>query len=124
MSFWVVYGMDEIFQGYHGMNIYEIFDGSENDALNYAKELSVQVISDYSQIYEELEEQVREECDFQEIDYDSDEAEAILNEVYNEDLLYGAIELNKEVLPTLNEEELDRLLNEDPDEFIEKYRLN
>ena len=54
---WVVYGMDEIFRGYHGMNIYEIFDGSENDALNYAKEVSVQVISDYSQIYEELEEQ-------------------------------------------------------------------
>ena len=125
MSYWAVWGYDDIYGGLHGMKEIGVFEGDENEAMQYGWELADGVISSYSQIYDALEDSIREYCEDEgiEMGVDSEEENDIRYEVYNEDMVYGCIELDKEKLPTLNIEELDKLYYRDEEGFIEKYKL-
>lgn len=124
MKLFAIFGQDCIYQGLHGMVETEICEAeSEKEALTYAKELSYNVIESYSCIQEELELEWQDACDFDNIeDLDSDAAQELREEIFSQDLDYGCYELDKEKLPTLDEEELEKMLYDDFEDFVTKYQ--
>lgn len=126
MKFWAVWGYDDIYGGLHGMKEVEIYEGTENEAIEYARELADSVISSYSDIYDALEDSVREYCEDEgiEMGVGSEEEDDIREEFYNDDMVYGCIELDVTKLPTLDLEELEKMYYNDEDGFIEAYRLD
>lgn len=126
MKLWVVWGYDDIYGGLHGMKEVEIYEGTENEAIEYARELANSVISSYSDIYDALEDSVREYCEDEgiEMGVGSEEEDNIREEFYNDDMVYGCIELDVSKLPTLDIEELEKMYYNDEDGFIEAYRLD
>lgn len=126
MKLWAVWGYDDIYGGLHGMKEVEIYEGTENEAIEYARELADSVISSYSDIYDALEDSVREYCEDEgiEMGVGSEEEDDIREEFYNDDMVYGCIELDVNKLPTLDIEELEKMYYNDEDGFIEAYRLD
>lgn len=126
MKLWAVWGYDDIYSGLHGMKEVEIYEGTENEAIEYARELADSVISSYSDIYDALEDSVREYCEDEgiEMGVGSEEEDDIREEFYNDDMVYGCIELDVNKLPTLDLEELEKMYYNDEDGFIEAYRLD
>lgn len=126
MKLWAVWGYDDIYGGLHGMKEVEIYEGTENEAIEYARELADSVISSYSDIYDALEDSVREYCEDEgiEMGIGSEEEDDIREEFYNDDMVYGCIELDINKLPTLDIEELEKMYYNDEDGFIEAYRLD
>ena len=126
MKLWAVWGYDDIYGGLHGMKEVEIYEGTENEAIEYARELADSVISSYSDIYDALEDSVREYCEDEgiEMGIGSEEEDDIRKEFYNDDMVYGCIELDVNKLPTLDIEELEKMYYNDEDDFIETYRLD
>ena len=126
MKLWAVWGYDDIYGGLHGMKEVEIYEGTENEAIEYARELADSVISSYSDIYDALEDSVREYCEDEgiEMGVGSEEEDDIREEFYNDDMVYGCIELDVTKLPTLDIEELEKMYYNDEDDFIETYRLD
>ena len=126
MKLWAVWGYDDIYGGLHGMKEVEIYEGTENEAIEYARELADSVISSYSDIYDALEDSVREYCEDEgiEMGIGSEEEDDIREEFYNDDMVYGCIELDVTKLPTLDLEELEKMYYNDEDGFIEAYRLD
>ena len=126
MKLWAVWGYDDIYGGLHGMKEVEIYEGTENEAIEYARELADSVISSYSNIYDALEDSVREYCEDEgiEMGIGSEEEDNIREEFYNDDMVYGCIELDITKLPTLDIEELEKMYYNDEDGFIEAYRLD
>lgn len=126
MKLWAVWGYDDIYGGLHGMKEVEIYEGTENEAIEYARELADSVISSYSNIYDALEDSVREYCEDEgiEMGVGSEEEDDIREEFYNDDMVYGCIELDVNKLPTLDLEELEKMYYNDEDGFIEAYRLD
>jgi len=126
MKLWAVWGYDDIYGGLHGMKEVEIYEGTEKGAIEYARELANSVISSYSDIYDALEDSVREYCEDEgiEMGVGSEEEDDIREEFYNDDMVYGCIELDITKLPTLDIEELEKMYYNDEDGFIEAYRLD
>ena len=126
MKLWAVWGYDDIYGGLHGMKEVEIYEGTENEAIEYARELADSVISSYSDIYDALEDSVREYCEDEgiEMGIGSEEEDDIREEFYNDDIVYGCIELDVNKLPTLDLEKLEKMYYNDEDGFIEAYRLD
>ena len=126
MKLWAVWGYDNIYGGLHGMKEVEIYEGTENEAIEYARELADSVISSYSDIYDTLEDSVREYCEDEgiEMGIGSEEEDDIREEFYNDDMVYGCIELDVNKLPTLDIEELEKMYYNDEDGFIEAYKLD
>lgn len=125
MKLWAVWGYDDIYGGLHGMKEVEIYEGTENEAIEYARELADSVISSYSAIYDALEDSVREYCEDEgiEMGIGSEEEDDIREEFYNDDMVYGCIELDITKLPTLDIEELEKMYYNDEDGFIKTYGL-
>lgn len=122
MKLWAVWGYDDIYGGLHGMKEIGIYEGNETEAIEYARELADNVICSYSNIYDTLENSIREYCEFYGIE--SEEEDDIREEFYNDDMVYGCIELDVNKLPTLDIEELEKMYYNDEDDFIETYRLD
>lgn len=126
MKLWAVWGYDDIYGGLHGMKEVGIYEGTENEAIEYARELADSVISSYSDIYDALKDSVREYCEDEgiEMGIGSEEEDDIREEFYNDDMVYGCIELDTTKLPTLDIEELEKMYYNDEDGFIEAYGLD
>lgn len=128
MKYYAVLGQEQMFYGLHGMSKMEVITANDfEEASRYAEELSYEVIDSYSQIQEEIEEDVEVECIFRGVPYtkDSTEVEWIRDDLTDSDLDYYAYELDKELLPSFDIEELNRLLQEnDWEYFIMKYAVS
>lgn len=126
MKLWAVWGYDDIYGGLHGMKEVGIYEGTEDEAIEYAHELADSVVTSYSDIYDDLEESVREYCEDEgiEMGIGSEEEGDIREEVYNDDMVYGCIELDVTKLPTLDLEKLERMYYNEEDDFIKAYKLN
>lgn len=126
MKLWAVYGYDDIYGGSYGMKEVDIFEGTEDEAIEYARELANNVINSYSDIYDTLEESIRECCEYEgiEMGIESKEENDIRKEFYNDDMVYGCIALDVNKLPTLDFEELEKMYYNDEDDFIKTYRLD
>jgi hypothetical protein len=126
MRLWAVCGFEQMYGGLHGMIETAIIEGTEDEAHEYAIELSESVINSYSEIADELEETIKEDCEFNNINYyeDEDEVWSIREQVYDDDIDYEYVELDVNKLPTLNIEKLEEMLYDDKDSFIDAYRLD
>ena len=128
MKYYAVLGQEQMFYGLHGMSEMAVITANDfEEASKYAEELSYKVIDSYPQIQEEIEQDVEIECIFRGVPYieDSTEVEWIRDNLTDSDLDYYACELDEELLPSSNIEELNRLLQEnDWEYFIMKYAVS
>ena len=125
MKFFAIHAYDELYNGLHGMGSFEIAEGeSIDDVIVDAIEMAWDILSSYSQIVDELEETIKEECEFAEVPYGegTNEEEDIRYEIYSNDLAYDVWELDKEKLPTEDLRKLDEMFSYDPENFLELYR--
>lgn len=109
---------DQMYAGLHGMmnqGVFEVKDFQE--AEETAIELSIDVINDYSEIYEGLRDEVEAYAD--EDDFDE---EAALEEAIRNDIEYQIFRVRDDV--TLSLEELDNLLYNDSESFIAEYCID
>ena len=124
MNIYAVLGEDAYFGGDHGLKETEVIT-AENDkeALEYAKNLSRNVIREYPCIYEELEARVEESCMINDVVYGSgsEDEEQIRSEIYEEDIQREAAILDVKKLPTLDLQKLSNLLYDDEESFLKKY---
>lgn len=126
MRLWAVCGFEQMYGGLHGMIETAIIEGTEDEAREYAIELSESVINSYSEIADELEETIKENCEFNNINYyeDEDEVWSIREQVYDDDIDYEYVELDVNKLPTLDIEKLEEMFYDDKDSFIDAYKLD
>ena len=125
MSLFAVWGYDDIYSGEGGMKEVRIIEGTAENAKVWAKQLAWDVIDFYDCIADDLEENVICECEWDNIDPDSDEADYIRDRIYNEDLVYGYAALDENKLPKdKNFDELEDELFKDIKAFVKKYRIN
>jgi len=126
MAIWVIRAYDNFYGGLHGMESYEIFEGTEKEANECGVEMSYEVIESYMDIYNSLEDDIREYCEEEGFDYDEngEEVENIREEVYREDTVWDIHKLDKAKLPTLDFNELENMFYNNPDEFLEKYAIH
>lgn len=118
---YLIYAADGIYGGLHGMHSYEVWDcRNAEEAIEIAKENSQSIINDYGCIYEELETTIEDnidetmsEADIEELRYD----------IYTEDLEYEVykIDENKVNENNLTIEDLEEMVNYDPESFLEEY---
>lgn len=124
MSLFAVWGYDDLYGGEGGMREVRIIKGTTEYAKDWAIQLAWNVIDSYSCIVDDLEENITCECEWDNIDPDSDEADAIRNRIYNEDMIYGYVALDENKIPKDKSiEELEEELFDDIDEFVKKYRI-
>ena len=126
MAIWAIKGYDEFYGGLHGMIDYEIFEGTEQEAEAEGLEMSYEVINDYSSIIDALEDDVKFQCEQEDLDYDEggEEVDDIRAEVYGEDTAWNIYQLDESKLPTLDFDKLENMFYRNPDEFLEKYAIN
>ena len=123
MKLYYIYGSDQLYGGLHGMETSRIvLCDDDKEAVEWAKELSYDVMESYSNIYEDLEERVAELCAEERVCYKDDgpEVQRIRDEVYQEDLYYEVDLLDSDWLPTENIDELEDLLWDIGDEEFRK----
>ena len=126
MALYLVKGCDRIYGGLHGMQDFDIVECREDsDAIDWALELAADVVASYGEIYDSLEEDVREECEAEGIDYESNDSrvDEIREEIYSEDYEFEVGLLDENELPTFDLDELSDLYWNDPDEFKKLYVL-
>ena len=123
MAIWAIRAYDELYGGLHGMCDLDIIEGSEEFAEDVAKEMSISVIESYNEIYDQLEDDIREYCEEEGLDYDEngEEVENIREEFYGEDTAWDIHILDWTKLPTLDFNELDNMFYNNPDEFLKLY---
>ena len=126
MAIWAIRAYDEFYGGLHGMVEYDIIEGTEEEADACGLEMSYEVIESYMNIYNSLEDNIREYCEEEGFDYDENgkEVEDIREEVYGEDTAWDIHELDKATLPTLDFNELNNMFYSNPDEFLELYAMD
>ena len=103
-----------------------LFEGTEEEVDECGLEMSHEIIESYHDIYDSLENTIREYCEEEGLDYDEngEEVEDIREEVYGEDTAWDIHELDKAKLPTLNFNELNNMFYNNPNEFLELYAIN
>lgn len=125
MAIWAIKGYDEFYGGLHGMIEYEIFEGTEKEADARGLDMSYEVIEDYSIITDAFEDDVKFQCEQEDLDYEEggEEVDNIRDEVYGEDTAWDIHQLDKSKLPTLDFNKLENMFYNSPDEFLEKYAI-
>ena len=127
MGIFAVWGEDAIYGGIHGMYEYEVIDAkTETEAAFYARTLSENVICSYQEIENELEEQIKEICEEEDIEYGTETIEEsnIRENIYDMDLQYGCVELDISKLPTFELTKLTDMFYNEDELFIKKYKLS
>lgn len=123
MGIWAIWGQDQMYAGMHGMRDIDVFEGTANEAMEYARELSEEIIESFSVIYNDIEDAILEECEKEGVERNSEEGQQIAEELYKDDLDYGFVELDRSKLPTDNLDELRMMFDEDGEFFLNAYRI-
>ena len=121
MATWAIIAFDEMYGGLHGMCTKEIVEGTEEEAKEYAEELSMEVIMDYSDIYNTIEKDIQDYLETESIDPYSNEADEIRNEFYDDDIAYELYELDEKLI-NCGIGELEEEFYNDKDAFLAKYQ--
>lgn len=127
MGIFAVWGEDAMYGGMHGMYEYEVIDAkTETEAAFYARTLSENVICSYQEIEDELEEQIKEICEEEDIEYGTETIEEsnIRENIYDMDLQYGCVELDISKLPTFELTKLTDMFYNEDELFIKEYKLS
>lgn len=127
MGIFAVWGQDLLYEGMYGMYQREVIDAkNETEATIYARSLSENVICSYQEIEDELEEQIKEICEGNDIEYGTGTIEEgdIRTNIYDTDLNYGCIELDISKLPTFDLTKLTNMFYNEDELFIKEYQLS
>ena len=116
---YVIHAFEERYGGYHGIEDWSIWAcDNEEEAISIAREISMEVINSYGCVYEELEcdieawiDETMSEEDIEELRYD----------IYEEDIAYNIWKIDYDITKEYDIDTLERWLNDDPEDFIEKY---
>ena len=116
---YVIHAADAIYGGLHGMEDWSIWQcNSEEEAVEIAIENSIEIINSFSCIYEELETEIEDNI-FD--DMSEDDIEQLRSDIYRNDIDYNLWEIDKDIAKEYDIDILEIMLNEDPEDFIEKY---
>lgn len=121
MATWAIIAFDYIYGGLHGMCTEAIFEGTEKEAKEYAEELSMEVIYDYSDITNQIEQDLKEYLDAFSIDANDEEGIEARRLFYHDDIVYELYELD-ETLINCGIGELEEEFYNDKDAFLAKYQ--
>ena len=124
MKIYAIWGHDVIYGGLHGMEYTDIIETEDDlDALASAELLAWDVVESFSFIQNTLEEEVEEALMELSEEEKEEKEEEIRSEIYREDLEWGAIELDKDLLPTLDLNILDDMYYNDKEGFTKEFAL-
>ena len=116
---YVIHAFDERYGGFHGLEDWSIWDcENEIEAESIAWENSMDIINGFSCIYEELEEEIEDNISD---DMSEDDIEQLRSDVYEEDVAYNVWEIDKDIAKEYDINVLENMLNNYPEDFIEKY---
>ena len=131
MANWFVYACEQHFQGYHGIETYDVFyDIDEEDANSNGHDMSIEVMESYSAVMDDIEEDADQWASEEGIAYET------INDNEREEWMANAIaELEEENTSWYIRQLRDDLTNEDkeqialllrrgdPDEIVEQYGI-
>lgn len=108
---------DGIYGGLHGMCDYGVIDAfNEDDARNEAINISLAVINSFSNIYEDLENDVRERMESE------DDFDELYEEACYEDVEYDLWRIDESKAENFSTMELDRMsYSMGEDEFVKRF---
>ena len=116
---YVIHAFDAIYGGLHGMEDWSIWDCKNYvEAESIAWENSLEIINSFSCIYEELETEVEENIDD---DMSESDIEELHHDIYKEDIAYDIWKIDEDIAKEYDINILENMLNNDPEDFIEKY---
>lgn len=121
MATWAIIAFDNLYGGLHGMCTGAVVEGTEEEAREYAEELSMEIIQDCSAIYDTIERDIQDYLKTESIDPYSNEADEIRNEFYDDDIAYELYELD-EALINCCIGELEEEFYNNKDAFLAKYQ--
>ena len=128
MAWYLIKGYDNIFNGSHGMIKSEIVNcNDDQEAVEWAYALAQEVVEDYSAIYNFLEEDVKEICIDEGINYEEDgpAVDDIRDGIYEEDYKIEVGLLDETLLPDIiiDSDVLEDMYWEDEEKFEKLYVL-
>jgi len=118
---YVIHAFEEKYGGYHGIEDWAISTGTEEEAIEEARELSLDVMNFYSFIVDELENDVEA---FTDENMSEDDIEELRYDIYNENVAYEIWKIKSNIIKEYDIDTLEKWLYDDPEGFIEKYCNN
>lgn len=119
---YVIHAFEEKYGGYYGIEDWSIENcDNEKEAVSIARENSIEVINSYSLVYDELEDDIET---FTDENMSKDDIEELRSDIYNEDIAYEIWEIDSDIIREYDIDTLEKWLNDDPEDFIEKYCNN
>ena len=119
MARYAIYAGDHMYGGLHGMCTYAVI---ESDSLSFVEDYAINkaydIIDAYPDIYESLEEEAKNSCEYEE------EYETILSELYDEDIEWMIWKINEEKVQDYSTQTLDFMISENPDDFLDNYCIS
>lgn len=115
---YVIHAFEEKYGGYHGIEDWTISAGTEEEANEEARELSLDVMSSYNFIIDELENDIE---NFTDEDMSEDDIEGLRYDIYNENIAYEIWKIKSDIIKKYDIDTLEKWLNDNPEDFIEKY---
>ena len=118
---YVIHVYEQIYGGLHGIEDWVVEDCvSEEDAADYAHELSCQLMESYDSVMAELRQAVEDEINFrieygQYTDNPEEMSQDLLDEAMSENVAYDLYEICDDCEYTV--EEINKLLVDDPEDF-------
>ena len=131
MANWFVYACEQHFQGYHGIETYDVFyDIDEEDANSNGHDMSIEVMESYSAVMDDIEEDADQWASDEGIAYetidDNEREEWMANaiaELEEENTSWYIRQLRND-LTDEDKEQISLLLRRgDPDEIVEQYGI-
>ena len=121
---YAIVAAEDLYQGTHGIEHREIFVASDLETAHaIGTELSLEVMTSYEFIVEQLEQDVEDEIQFNDtIKWTDKKIEELRKEVYDGNVYYDLYELDPEKIKDKSDEELEEELYNDLEEFLEKYQ--
>lgn len=116
---YVIHAFEEKYGGYHGIEDWTIENcDNEEEAVSIARENSLEVINSYSLVYDELEDDIET---FTDENMSEDDIEELRSDIYNENIAYNIWKIDSDIIKEYDIDILEKWLNDDPEDFIEKY---
>ena len=131
MANWFVYVCEQHFQGYHGVETYDVFyDIDEEDANSNGHDMSIEVMESYSAVMDSIEEDADQWASDEGIAYetidDNEREEWMANAIaeLEEENTSWYIRQLRDDLTDEDKEQISLLLHRgDPDEIVEQYGI-
>lgn len=115
---YVIHAFEEKCGGYNGIEDWTISEGTEEEVIEEARELSLDVMNCYSFIIDELENDVEA---FTDENMSEDDIEELRYDIYNENVAYEIWKIKPDIIKNYDIDTLEKWLYDNPEDFIEKY---